>query len=109
MLDFLADVTKKGYDSLLDTSNAYKQDVDDLGQKMKLFSEESSELNKSMATMADAMDQINEAVNSCAEDITKVAETSIDLKSGVSDINKEATFNKGIADNLLTEVNRFKL
>lgn len=109
MLEFLADVTKKGYDSLLDTSSAYKKDVDDLGQKMKLFSEESSELNKSMATMADAMDQINEAVNSCAEDITKVAETSIDLKSGVSDINKEAIFNKGIADNLLTEVNRFKL
>lgn len=109
MLEFLADVTKKGYDSLLDTSNAYKQDVDDLGQKMKLFSEESSELNKNMATMADAMDQINEAVSSCAEDITRVAETSIDLKSGVIDINKEATLNKGIADNLLIEVNRFKL
>ena len=109
MLAFLADVTKKGYDSLLDTSNSYKQDVNDLGQKMKLFSEESSELNKSMATMADAMDQINEAVNSCAEDITKVAETSLDLKSGVTDINKEATSNKGIADSLLREVNRFKL
>ena len=109
MLDFLADVTKKGYDSLLDTSNSYKQDVNDLGQKMKLFSEESSELNKSMATMTDAMDQINEAVNSCAEDITKVAETSIDLKTGVTDINKEATSNKGIADSLLREVNRFKL
>ena len=51
----------------------------------------------------------NIAVEESAKGIAGVSESSVQLSGNVNDIQSEASDNNGVAENLATEVGRFKL
>ena len=57
----------------------------------------------------EAIEAVNIAVEESTRGVTNVAETSVNLTSSVSDIESEAGTNMEIADQLNTEVNKFKI
>ena len=109
MLIFLDETAMNGYEELLETSENYQSDVNNMSQMMQMFADESSQVKRSIDEMKEAISAVSTAVEESARGVTNVTEKSVDLTASVSDIGSEANSNMSIADQLSTEVNKFKL
>lgn len=109
MLTFLDETAMNGYEKLLATSENYQNDVDDMSRMMQSFADESSEVKQSIDQIKEAISAVSIAVEESANGVTNVTQMSVDLTSSVGDIGSEANSNMDIANQLNTEVNKFKL
>lgn len=109
MLTFLDETAMSGYEKLLETSGSYQKDVDSMSQMMQEFADESSEIQHSIDEIKEAISAVSIAVEESAKGVTNVTEMSVDLTASVSDIGHEANSNMSIANQLNSEVGKFKL
>lgn len=109
MVDFLENVAISGYDSLLDTSEAYKKNVDDMGKMMRDFADRSGVLRENISNIREAVEAVNIAVEESTKGVTNVTEVSVNLTASVSEIENAANSNMDIASQLNTEVSKFKI
>lgn len=109
MLTFLDETAMNGYEKLLETSESYQEDVGNMNQMMQAFADESVEVKQSIDKMKEAIAAVSIAVEESAKGVTNVTEMSVDLTSSVGDIGNEANSNMSIANQLNTEVSKFKL
>ncbi len=109
MLRFMDETAMKGYESLLETSGSYQNDVGSMNEMMQEFATESKQLKLNMDRIKEAVEAVNIAVDESARGVTNVTEMSVDLTTSVSDIGVEADSNMNIANQLNDEVNRFRL
>ena len=109
MLSFMEKTAMAGYEKLLVTSEEYRKNVGDMNGMMEHFATESGQLRESIDNIKEAIEAVNIAVEESTRGITNVAETSVNLTSGVADIGTEAEANMGVAARLNAEVNRFKI
>lgn len=109
MLTFLDETAMNGYEKLLETSASYQEDVGNMNQMMQAFADESVEVKQSIDKMKEAIAAVSIAVEESAKGVTNVTEMSVDLTSSVGDIGNEANSNMSIANQLNTEVSKFKL
>ena len=109
MIEFVRTSTEEGFGGLVATSENYATNANAMRAMMGQFSQTAEELRNTMDGIREAISAVNIAVEESAKGIAGVSESSVQLSGNVNDIQSEASDNNGIAENLATEVGRFKL
>lgn len=109
MIKFMDETAMSGYRKLLETSESYRNDVGDINEMMQTFASDSEEIKNNVDQIKEAISSINIAVSETAKGVTNVTEVAVDLTGSMGYIGNEADNNMNVAQQLNTEVNKFKL
>ncbi len=109
MIRFLEETAMGGYQRMLQTAEDYHQSASDMNSTMQEFANASATLKQNMEHIREAVNSVNVAVEESARGVANVSEMSVGLTENVSDIEKQASGNKSIAECLSEEVGKFKL
>ncbi len=109
MLRFMDEVTMEGYGKLLSTGKEYYEDAEKIHELMENFAEESETIEKIADSIRESVEAVTGAMEDSARGTLNVAETSTQLSVSLETIEHMAKANKGVADDLATEVRKFKL
>ena len=67
MLNFLDETTMAGYEKLLETSDNYRNDVEEMNRMMREFADESEQLRANIDGIKEAISAVNIAVDESAK------------------------------------------
>lgn len=109
MIEFVRNSTEEGFGGLVATSENYATDANAMRAMMEQFAQTAEELRSTMDGIRESISAVNIAVEESAKGIAGVSESSVQLTGNVNDIQSEASGNNGIAEELATEVGKFKL
>lgn len=109
MIEFVRNSTEEGFGGLVATSENYATDANAMRAMMEHFAQTAEELRSTMDGIRESISAVNIAVEESAKGIAGVSESSVQLTGNVNDIQSEASDNNGIAEDLATEVGKFKL
>lgn len=109
MIEFVRNSTEEGFGGLVATSENYATDANTMRAMMEQFAQTAEELRSTMDGIRESISAVNIAVEESAKGIAGVSESSVQLTGNVNDIQSEASDNNGIAEDLATEVGKFKL
>ena len=109
MIEFVRNSTEEGFGGLVATSENYATDANMMRAMMEQFAQTAEELRSTMDGIRESISAVNIAVEESAKGIVGVSESSVQLTGNVNDIQSEASDNNGIAEDLATEVGKFKL
>ena len=109
MIEFVRNPTEEGFGGLVATSENYATDANAMRAMMEQFAQTAEELRSTMDGIRESISAVNIAVEESAKGIAGVSESSVQLTGNVNDIQSEASDNNGIAEDLATEVGKFKL
>lgn len=109
MIEFVRNSTEEGFGGLVATSENYATDANAMRAMMEQFAQTAEELRSTMDGIRESISAVNIAVEESAKGIAGVSESSVQLTGNVNDIQSEAYDNNGIAEDLATEVGKFKL
>lgn len=109
MIEFVRNSTEEGFGGLVATSENYATDANAMRAMMEQFAQTTEELRSTMDGIRESISAVNIAVEESAKGIAGVSESSVQLTGNVNDIQSEASDNNGIAEDLATEVGKFKL
>lgn len=109
MIEFVLNSTEEGFGGLVATSENYATDANAMRAMMEQFAQTAEELRSTMDGIRESISAVNIAVEESAKGIAGVSESSVQLTGNVNDIQSEASDNNGIAEDLATEVGKFKL
>lgn len=109
MIEFVRNSTEEGFGGLVATSENYAIDANAMRAMMEQFAQTAEELRSTMDGIRESISAVNIAVEESAKGIAGVSESSVQLTGNVNDIQSEASDNNGIAEDLATEVGKFKL
>lgn len=109
MIEFVRNSTEEGFGGLVATSENYATDANAMRAMMEQFAQTAEELRSTMDGIRESISAVNIAVEESAKGIAGVSESSVQLTGNVNDIQSEAADNNGIAEELATEVGKFKL
>lgn len=109
MIEFVRNSTEEGFGGLVATSENYATDANAMRAMMEQFAQTAEELRITMDGIRESISAVNIAVEESAKGIAGVSESSVQLTGNVNDIQSEASDNNGIAEDLATEVGKFKL
>ena len=109
MIEFVCNSTEEGFGGLVATSENYATDANAMRAMMEQFAQTAEELRSTMDGIRESISAVNIAVEESAKCIAGVSESSVQLTGNVNDIQSEASDNNGIAEDLATEVGKFKL
>lgn len=109
MIEFVRNSTEEGFGGLVATSENYATDANAMRAMMEQFAQTAEELRSTMDGIRESISAVNIAVEESAKGIAGVSESSVQLTGNVNDIQSEASDNNGIAEELATEVGKFKL
>ncbi len=109
MIEFVCNSTEEGFGGLVATSENYATDANAMRAMMEQFAQTAEELRSTMDGIRESISAVNIAVEESAKGIAGVSESSVQLTGNVNDIQSEASDNNGIAEDLATEVGKFRL
>ena len=109
MIEFVRNSTEEGFGGLVATSENYATDANMMRAMMEQFAQTAEELRSTMDGIRESISAVNIAVEESAKGIVGVSESSVQLTGNVNDIQSEASYNNGIAEDLAKEVGKFKL
>lgn len=109
MVRFIEENAMEGYRKLLSMSEDYNKDAEDIYKAMEHFAKESGQIKASMDLMKESFQAVNVAVEESAKGIVNVTERTVGLSGGISSIGETANINQQVAEQLESEVNKFKL
>lgn len=109
IIAFMDETAMGGYNKLLDVSENYTNDVDDMNKRMQKFAAESEDLRMNMDGIKDAVNAVNIAISESTIGIESVTKQAVDMAMSVGEIEEQARANQGIASTLDGEVKKFKL
>lgn len=109
MIAFMESTALEGYQKLLNTSQDYRKDADNIHEIMYHFSEDSATVEQISSNISESIDAVNRAVDEVTNGVMNVTEVSTTLTQNTSDIEDMAASNKTIAEELAGEVAKFKL
>lgn len=109
MIEFVRNSTEEGFGGLVATSENYATDANAMRAMMEQFAQTAEELRSTMDGIRESISAVNIAVEESAKGIAGVSESSVQLTGNVNDIQSEASDNNGIAEDLATDVGKFKL
>lgn len=109
MIEFVRNSTEEGFGGLVATSENYATDANAMRAMMEQFAQTAEELRSTMDGIRESISAVNIAVEESAKGIAGVSESSVQLTGNVNDIQSEASDNNGIAEDLATEVGKFKV
>ena len=109
MIHFMNETAMIGYESLLENSRNYRNEVSHLSETMNDFADESMSLNQNIESIKEALDAVSIAVEESAKGVVSVTEMASDMSMNMKSIKDEAESNKEIVGQLEAEVLKFKL
>lgn len=109
MIRFVEETALGGYQKLLDASEDYSKDAENIHEIMQQFAEYAENLEMAVNDIKESVETVNVAMEENAKSVTDVAEASSRLSENTSEIATEADGNKQIAEQLESEVGKFKL
>ena len=109
MITFMKETAMEGYQKLLDTSDGYANDADEIHKVIEKFANESGEIEIAMDQIKEAVQAVSIAVEENTKGVCNTAELSTNLSRNMENIEKKACTNMSIAQQLENEVNKFKL
>ncbi len=109
MLVFMDKSVLDSYSKLVETGENYRDAAAFINQMMNEFTQSSKALERSMDQIKESTTSINIAVEESAKGIVSVAGRSTDLAKSIVVSREESDENKIIANDLINEVNKFKL
>lgn len=109
IIEFVRNATEEGFGGLVATSENYATDANAMRAMMEQFAQTAEELRSTMDGIRESISAVNIAVEESAKGIAGVSESSVQLTGNVNEIQSEASDNNGVAEDLATEVGRFKL
>ena len=109
MLKFMDEVTMEGYSKLLNTGKEYYEDAEKIHELMENFAAQSETIEKITDSIKESIEAVTEAMEESARGTMNVATTSTELSASIETIENMANSNKTVADELATEVGKFKL
>ena len=109
MILFMENLSKKGYGDLLDISQNYNKDAEEINQTMERLAQNSESIKESMDEIKGSIQEVNLAVEESARGVTDTSGDTTELSENIKGIEKMANDNKEIALLLDCEVRKFKL
>lgn len=109
MITFMKETAMEGYQKLLDTSDGYANDADEIHKVIEKFANESEEIEIAMDQIKEAVQAVSIAVEENTKGVCNTAELSSNLNKNIENIEEKADTNMNIAQQLENEVNKFKL
>lgn len=109
MVGFVEETAMGGYKKLLETSEDYRSDAENIHQLMQDFASHAEKLGRAIDDIKGSTETVSSAMEENAKGISGVAQTATRLSETISDISESAEGNKEIAEQLNGEVGKFKL
>jgi methyl-accepting chemotaxis protein len=109
MIELMNTVAMQGYDKLIETSDYYNGNIEQLNGMLEDFAESTGLLRDTITNVNISVEDVNTAITESTDAITDVTGVAVSLADSMVHINKEAVMNNGISDELKLEVNKFKL
>lgn len=108
MLTFIDAKILLDYDKLVDVSNQYHDDAENINEMMSNFKMKTGDLENSISDINEGIGGINTAVDESAQGINMVADNTSQLVELLGKIKVEAENNRAISNELASEVQMFK-
>lgn len=108
MLTFIDAKILLDYDKLVDVSNQYHDDAENINEMMSNFKMKTGDLENSISDINEGIGGINTAVDESAQGINMVADNTSQLVELLGKIKEEAENNRAISNELASEVQMFK-
>lgn len=109
LLDFIGTTVKGDYDMMLNASDEYERDSENLSLLVADFSRTSEELNISISNMIKAINEITSANSEEAEGTSSIAQRSVQVREKANELLIQANKSKKYSENLMNYVSKFKL
>jgi len=109
MIDFMENTAMQGYQKLLQTSKDYQEDAENINRMMTEFANEATVLEQITDKIKNSIEAVNIAVGESTKGVVSITQVSTDLTGNVGEIEGMADNNKIIANQLASEVSKFKL
>ncbi len=109
LLDFIGTTVKGDYTMMLNASDEYERDSENLNLLVADFSRTSEELNISISNMIKAINEITSANSEEAEGTSSIAQRSVQVKEKANELLIQANKSKKYSENLMNYVSKFKL
>lgn len=109
MVQFMKDISMKGYGSLLETSHDYNEDAKNIHMMMGRLAQNSGIIQQMMDSIKGSIQEVNAAMEESARGVVNVSGDTTELSGSIQDISQKAEVNRQVADMLEQEVGKFKL
>ncbi|MBO6241342.1 MAG: hypothetical protein J6O61_11015 [Butyrivibrio sp.] len=108
MVEFVREKTVAGYVQLMDTGLQYQEDAQKISEMLKNVERASHNIESSMNVVSDAMTDVSTAVDESARGISDVAGAVAEMSDNMRQNKDVVNENANIAQQLDSEVNKFK-
>ena len=98
-----------GYEKLLLTCEEYSKNVGKLQAAMDYFEKGALSLKTTVSEVNAAAQSVDLAMEENAKGVSEVSETMTNIAENVVELEEQATKNEAVAEELNTEVHKFKL
>ena len=109
MVLFMDETAMQGYQMLLETSESYHNDVEDMNRMMEEFAGQSEEMEDNIDKIKESVEAVTVAVAESAKGVTEVTQLTVELTSAMTEIDKEAKGNNEVGIELNSQVEKFKI
>lgn len=109
MVLFMDETAMQGYQMLLETSESYHNDVEDMNRMMEEFAGQSEEMEDNIDKIKESVEAVTIAVEESTRGVSEVTELTVDLTSAMTEIDKEAKGNNEVGKELNRQVEKFKI
>lgn len=109
MITFINESAMKGYGGLVDTSGKFSESAEHIDGMMEEFSELSTQIQTNIDRIQEYTNSVSIAVEESANGVVGAAEKAVDMSEHLTSIGDEAKNSSDMADELITEVHKFKL
>lgn len=109
MVQFMEEITLKGYGNLLETSRDYNENAENIHMMMERLAQNSELIQQSMDSIKESINEVNVAVEESTKGVLNISERSTALSDNIKDIGQKADVNQMVAGELDQEVGKFKI
>ena len=108
LLDYINTDVSADYASMVQIGENYKETAVEVKKIMQILRVNSDEMKKNVGNMLELVSVTVAAINESTNDVSEAAENTSNLVESINDIWKEMDVNRGVAQNLSEEINKFK-
>lgn len=107
MMDFMSEATDKGYNSLLEMSEKYKTDMEEINEILSAFKKSSNDIRLQMEEIGNSVKNIDITVADNAKGVSASAEAVSAIALSMTELNEESANNASITAHIKADMDKF--
>lgn len=107
MMEYMIQISDNGYNSLLKTSERYKDDMEKLGNVMTNLKDKSKNIQIQMNNIDSSVKSIDDSVSDNAKGVSESASAISEIVSSMTKLSEDAVTNMSITEDIQTDMNKF--